>query len=1497
MCSPLRLSFQPLYCGSTLVFPPDVDLSAILLYDPCFDFLGAGWIQAVPIHDDLGEWAQQGYQPVIMQGMGMDGDAATQGEDDVAQQQQQLQQQGLYDPASTAGTVFGQMQQQSIAASQSPQKQPSPKKHKHVSPKKAQHASPSKADAAAAATTATASDAAAAAAAAAMTQQPQNTNDGETSSAAVLAAVVVEGVRQMSDESDAANDDDDDDEEDESDAASDEEGGAGEDDDDDAGSDANETEGQTMAIVHLRQPPQLQHYVWTPAAYSYAPGAVASDDSALGQSTDASFYYSATPASAYGYGPAAGQGYEDTSLHADRRRRQQGQFMSHFDRHSNHNRSSYHDGASHNKGGSSSSYSPPLMAQRRDLYFQQDLHLHVSSYDHAYGGAHSGGRYSSRPAASLPSLVYSRQVLLELRSHPSSHEPLASASMPTFLFDIFRAHAGAHAAPKSSRSLFGNNAANGAPQPGRSIFGQSLNHAIDAGDSSDEDDAAADSNPNGVPPKKGGGKLKSKRKKNKDRSARAIEDDLISATPRGGAAAGGAGGSTRGTAGRGRLDSMDHDDTEERKEDGSGGLSSTTKRGLSTPKVKPLKQKKNKTGGKGAAKGESPRKGSSRGGGGGAGHHHGSAAGATPFKLDEFEHATMADLHHAEHAWQPSLATPLALVHAPDDSLLQAEKTTRSILNKLSIDKLETLAESLLCTLVLDSRESLEVVVDTLFDKSVDEPEFCALYARFAAIISARMPEFRVHIGAASSSAAAAATGATSKVYSFRTLLLTRAYKLLMEDEESLRQSLTASALAVARSKEFSLDGGVGSGSGRGSPRMTALNSRTNSPPHTDRSGSPRTHSPRMLSATTSPLIAASATPLELPLVSALELAEKLRLQQVHQRGNLIFIGELFKNNLLAHSVVHLCLDMLLDGTPEADADATAAGSENQDEPSEWDVECVCIFLGNVGAKLDAAAARNAAHPASFDPEDSAAAEAFEAEGVAGLDALRSTRRSLLDAHFRRVSRLSRCATLPSRFRFMLQDLLDLRARHWVPRIQKTVDPKSLVEIREAAQATLQQQSTPAHGTKSYSSAMTSVKKGPGAPSYFGASKFGGAGAAAAAAYPPQHLRTTVKAPARGAAAAPAFQGRALQFGAPSPTMLRSSSAPDRHELQPGALPFSPMPALGATPGKYLPLWKRKALGLEEQAHGLLPRSLSTVAPEGTDDAAASAAEEVHEQQQQSEGSIANPCFGDEDAAAVSDDLPSQSLSAESESASSHPAPSLAELSPQLDVILAELYSSHDLAECVQCLSELASHYSGPAIAAGAAAHEVIQCECVLQCMSKCVEQPLAPSRDLCATLLTSLVSSGWLSRSSVLSGLGEWFALQADVAIDIPHAPLYCNRVLARLVAQRCLRSEALWHLLAQCAVSGAIQWSDAQAWALETLQLLLRESCKEGEPQQQEAALVALLTDEPESASASASEAHPAGAFQSLFAGDAAAAAAREALRARSMDFAAQALLRTPQ
>ncbi|KAL0489239.1 translation initiation factor 4G [Acrasis kona] len=115
--------------------------------------------------------------------------------------------------------------------------------------------------------------------------------------------------------------------------------------------------------------------------------------------------------------------------------------------------------------------------------------------------------------------------------------------------------------------------------------------------------------------------------------------------------------------------------------------------------------------------------------------------------------------------------------------------------------------------------------------------------------------------------------------------------------------------------------------------------------------------------------------------------------------GNMIFIGELFKQNMLSEKIMHEVIRSLI----------------IKDEVSEPDIENVCKLLSVIGKKLE--------HEKSI---------------------------KLVNVYFAKITNLSQEKTYSSRVRFLLQDLIDLRKDNWEPRI-KVAKSKTIKEVREDA--------------------------------------------------------------------------------------------------------------------------------------------------------------------------------------------------------------------------------------------------------------------------------------------------------------------------------------------------------------------------------------------------------------------------------------------------------------
>ncbi|KAK2759382.1 Eukaryotic translation initiation factor 4 gamma [Arachnomyces sp. PD_36] len=124
--------------------------------------------------------------------------------------------------------------------------------------------------------------------------------------------------------------------------------------------------------------------------------------------------------------------------------------------------------------------------------------------------------------------------------------------------------------------------------------------------------------------------------------------------------------------------------------------------------------------------------------------------------------------------------------------------------------------------------------------------------------------------------------------------------------------------------------------------------------------------------------------------------------------GLVKFIGELFKLSMLTERIMHACVKKLVDyeGIPE-----------------EAEVESLTSLLRTIGYSLD------------------------NSEKGPGM----------MDAYFTRIRMMMETPNLPSRLRFMLMDIVDLRSKRWVSK-DSDKGPKTIVEIREEAARAQQEQ-------------------------------------------------------------------------------------------------------------------------------------------------------------------------------------------------------------------------------------------------------------------------------------------------------------------------------------------------------------------------------------------------------------------------------------------------------
>ncbi|XP_074522620.1 eukaryotic translation initiation factor 4 gamma 2a [Halichoeres trimaculatus] len=133
---------------------------------------------------------------------------------------------------------------------------------------------------------------------------------------------------------------------------------------------------------------------------------------------------------------------------------------------------------------------------------------------------------------------------------------------------------------------------------------------------------------------------------------------------------------------------------------------------------------------------------------------------------------------------------------------------------------------------------------------------------------------------------------------------------------------------------------------------------------------------------------------------------EQRAVAKIKMLGNIKFIGELGKLNLIHESILHKCIKTLLDKKKRV-----------QLKDMGEDLECLCQIMRTVGPKLD---------------HDKA--------------------KSLMDQYFGRMESLTNSKELPARIRFLLQNTVELRENNWAPRkAQVDNGPKTINQIRQEA--------------------------------------------------------------------------------------------------------------------------------------------------------------------------------------------------------------------------------------------------------------------------------------------------------------------------------------------------------------------------------------------------------------------------------------------------------------
>ncbi|XP_014211626.1 eukaryotic translation initiation factor 4 gamma 3 [Copidosoma floridanum] len=276
-------------------------------------------------------------------------------------------------------------------------------------------------------------------------------------------------------------------------------------------------------------------------------------------------------------------------------------------------------------------------------------------------------------------------------------------------------------------------------------------------------------------------------------------------------------------------------------------------------------------------------------------------------------------LRETENAWKPTRLMPTSV----SKELSRTEalyKRVRSVLNKLTPQKFDTLVNQVR-ELQIDTQERLQGVIDLVFEKAVDEPNFSKAYA----LMCKELANMQV-------------TNGDSKDTNFRKLILTRCQTEFEKDNiyenihsEKLRE--INECLDPDKKQELQIN-----------------------------------------------------------------LEEEKRKMRIKSVGNIIFVGELFKQNMLTCKIMHQCIQHLLL------------------QHDEENLESLCKLLTTIG-------------------------KALESKG------------NDLSGPFKQMQQIADSkGTVSSRIRFMLRDVIDLRINKWIPRRDDS-NPKTIDQIQKEAES------------------------------------------------------------------------------------------------------------------------------------------------------------------------------------------------------------------------------------------------------------------------------------------------------------------------------------------------------------------------------------------------------------------------------------------------------------
>ncbi|CAF0991144.1 unnamed protein product [Rotaria sp. Silwood1] len=140
------------------------------------------------------------------------------------------------------------------------------------------------------------------------------------------------------------------------------------------------------------------------------------------------------------------------------------------------------------------------------------------------------------------------------------------------------------------------------------------------------------------------------------------------------------------------------------------------------------------------------------------------------------------------------------------------------------------------------------------------------------------------------------------------------------------------------------------------------------------------------------------------------KLEENLAKAKRKKLGNIFFIGELFKLQMLTDTIMYDCIEYLL-----------------KDKTDEESLECLCKLLNTIGKELDLKTSE------------------------------KSPNRKLLEKYYNELESIITQRQTSARIRFMIQDVMDFRKANWVARRAES-KPTTIDEIHEQERIKREQQ-------------------------------------------------------------------------------------------------------------------------------------------------------------------------------------------------------------------------------------------------------------------------------------------------------------------------------------------------------------------------------------------------------------------------------------------------------